>query len=871
MAKITVNNPKNVINSKIGKNYFKLVGTGGPKGDQGEKGDPGQAATISAGTASSLPAGSSPTVTNSGTSSAAVFNFGIPKGDKGDKGDTGATGPTGPTGSDGQAATVKVGTVTTGAPGTSATVVNSGTTSAAVLDFTIPRGDKGESGSGTGDMVKADYDADSAVADAGGIASYVEANAAHIEGVNSLPATGADETLYLTSDEQKSTGTATGSAIQIQTDGQASILDFEMQGNATQNGTPTPDAPVAVNTTTGENTVKITGKNLLDCMTPYRTGGTFYNLSVGTQIVAEQSSNVTITQTSNGYTIAVPSWGGAVYVFPMTVGTTYHLKYTLTSTSNRVSRYALDSDHKVVRQLGNFTTSPLSDNVNITLQSGEAYFAIAFGSNSAITLTLTEPQLELGSTATSYEPYQGQDYTIDLGSIELAKIGTYRDRIYKNDGKWYVEKQIGKVVLNGSETWAYYSSYGGFRYRNNNFNVSSNNPSEDLICSHFTVATVRGASPTAPVIKAYTLNTDSTYIFLCDGTSDVDAFKTWVSNNKPTLYYALATPTTTEITEQALIDQLEAIVSANLPRGAVNISLTGTGAQGSMVLNYEIGPEINYGYVYLNGKYVSLGGGGGSIEGLAEVALTGDYDDLINQPTIPTKTSDLTNDSGYLTSAGAVTSFNGSTGAVTYTAPVTSVNGSTGAVTVNVPTKTSDLNNDSGFLTSSTGVTSVNGSTGAVTVTVPTATSDLNNDSGFISTSDTGTVSTTMLANGAVTSAKLGLTSSTLPSIAWDSGTVAGSSGLEGLVYADLVLINNAYIARSQTAWNANWQNIGTLPTGYRPKTQTIFPATFTDINTGNVTGYGRVRFNTSGVIDAKANATVSNAYCCFSGVFVTV
>ena len=52
---------------------------------------------------------------------------------------------------------------------------------------------------------------------------------------------------------------------------------------------------------------------------------------------------------------------------------------------------------------------------------------------------------------------------------------------------------------------------------------------------------------------------------------------------------------------------------------------------------------------------------------------------------IPTKTSDLTNDSGFITDAG-VTSFNGSTGAVTYTAPVTSVNGSTGAVTIAVPT-----------------------------------------------------------------------------------------------------------------------------------------------------------------------------------------
>lgn len=39
--------------------------------------------------------------------------------------------------------------------------------------------------------------------------------------------------------------------------------------------------------------------------------------------------------------------------------------------------------------------------------------------------------------------------------------------------------------------------------------------------------------------------------------------------------------------------------------------------------------------------------------------------------------------------------------AILYHAPVTSVNGSTGAVTVNVPTKTSDLTNDSGFITAS--------------------------------------------------------------------------------------------------------------------------------------------------------------------------
>ena len=52
----------------------------------------GTAATIAAGTATGLPAGSSPTVTNSGTSSAAVFNFGIPAGANGTNGTDGANG-----------------------------------------------------------------------------------------------------------------------------------------------------------------------------------------------------------------------------------------------------------------------------------------------------------------------------------------------------------------------------------------------------------------------------------------------------------------------------------------------------------------------------------------------------------------------------------------------------------------------------------------------------------------------------------------------------------------------------------------------------------------------------------------------------------
>ena len=73
-----------------------------------------------------------------------VLSLGIPRGDKGDKGDTGEPGTPGQKGDPGSAATVSVGSVTTGAPGTDASVTNSGTESKAVLDFVIPRGEKGD-------------------------------------------------------------------------------------------------------------------------------------------------------------------------------------------------------------------------------------------------------------------------------------------------------------------------------------------------------------------------------------------------------------------------------------------------------------------------------------------------------------------------------------------------------------------------------------------------------------------------------------------------------------------------------------------------------------------------------------------------------
>lgn len=180
---VVVNKP--IIETKLSKSFFKLKNTGGPRGPRGEQGErglpgepgqpgqpgpqgepgvpgrDGQSATIEVASTSTLPAGSSATVTNVGTTSQARLAFGIPKGD------------TGAAGADGDAATIQVGQVETLQPNQQAYVTNVGTSAAAIFNIGIPKGEKGDSGSGSGDMTASTYDPNGTVASAGGIPDYV--------------------------------------------------------------------------------------------------------------------------------------------------------------------------------------------------------------------------------------------------------------------------------------------------------------------------------------------------------------------------------------------------------------------------------------------------------------------------------------------------------------------------------------------------------------------------------------------------------------------------------------------------------------------------------------------------------------------------
>lgn len=113
-------------------------GERGPAGERGEQGPAGEAATVTVGETVTGEPGTPAKVENTGTAQNVILKFTIPKGEKGDPGTGGGGG--------GSTVSVDVGETVTGDPGTNANVENTGDDQNVVLKFTIPRGEKGETG-----------------------------------------------------------------------------------------------------------------------------------------------------------------------------------------------------------------------------------------------------------------------------------------------------------------------------------------------------------------------------------------------------------------------------------------------------------------------------------------------------------------------------------------------------------------------------------------------------------------------------------------------------------------------------------------------------------------------------------------------------
>jgi len=198
------------------------------------------------------------------------------------------------------------------------------------------------------------------------------------------------------------------------------------------------------------------------------------------------------------------------------------------------------------------------------IQEEEIDFEILGESTQEGTPTPDSPKPIINKTGTITETIGNKQYTFNLGSIELCKIGNYADRIYKSGEKWYVEKKIGKITLDGSENWT-----GSISHRFYISQASKGFNTTTGLCDRFEVKALT-------TYNSITFYASNIYIYY-DQISGTNNFKTWLSNNNVTVYGILATPTYEEITDPTLLEQLnnvgEVLIFCGCVKNTGNISL----------------------------------------------------------------------------------------------------------------------------------------------------------------------------------------------------------------------------------------------------------------------------------------------------------
>lgn len=262
-----------------------------------------------------------------------------------------------------------------------------------------------------------------------------------------------------------------------------------------------------------------------------------------------------------------------------TISTSYPLNFTLafkgTYEDNSQFDIAIDSN----KTSKTFTTSK-------KMKTGYFYIVgLTSGTQLNAKVTL---QLEKGSKANHYTPY-------GTTPIELCGIGDYKDKPFKavngdetydsltdaqkealTSGSWYKYGAIGKVVLDSSKfnekgttgTNAYYISTTIADGLNDNTIASSMSDKFGMVAFNnrqngLDVTYVQNG-------RIYIRTKNNTSL---DWSTNQNC-KDWLDANTPLIRYILATPTFTELTDEDLIAQLEAIKNATSYKGQTNITQT---------------------------------------------------------------------------------------------------------------------------------------------------------------------------------------------------------------------------------------------------------------------------------------------------------
>lgn len=347
--------------------------------------------------------------------------------------------------------------------------------------------------------------------------------------------------------------------------------DTKYVGNTMQDGAPTPDSPVPINVATGEQSVNVTGKNWFNKKaTPtFRYHGTCTEIGTGVRVTCNSST----------------SYSYAIFVYDVSsyIGETVTLSADVSVSASNIPRISIGtcdaSGGNRTQKAQNTNTGQVS--VSYTIASSDHYIFANFSSNAGGTAVTGDyadyknAQLEIGP-ATAYEPYQAHSYTVNLGTTELCKIGDYQDYIYKSGIDWYIHKETGSIIYDGSENWTVSLSNSRASLTKPTNWASWGSSTSTYPNKGFSNYLTGGNTGDSSSDNVFNVGSSSVFIKATSaGTAtSTNAWKAWLSSNHITLYSILSSPTDTQITDSTLISQLNAIHQF-LTRYGYNSSVTG--------------------------------------------------------------------------------------------------------------------------------------------------------------------------------------------------------------------------------------------------------------------------------------------------------
>ena len=315
---------------------------------------------------------------------------------------------------------------------------------------------------------------------------------------------------------------------------------------------PSPDYPSPIESIT-EISATVTGKNLFDG-TGWRlvqSGNGFPTPSTGATIISSDKNNISFTSTQWTYA------GVESGFIKVKANETYTFSASFTTPTNRffITQY---NESKVRLSTLNSIVNPLQNTTFTTTNDG--YIAIAFTNTTTAQTTykIENIQLEKSTQASSYEEYKSNSLTINLQGNELCSIGDVKDELVVENGRAKIIKKVGKVVLNGSEGWIKGINAKGLTYFYHGIDdrlIGGPNP----FVSNFTVGSFWTSESYINMAGFSGGNTAFNIILEDTSITTADGFKQWLSTHNTEVYYVLETPIDIEITDPTLLAQLNAL------------------------------------------------------------------------------------------------------------------------------------------------------------------------------------------------------------------------------------------------------------------------------------------------------------------------